>query len=154
MLEEANKLIAESCDQIKTLETENAKLKEEAGALEEKMKEKEERAKKVLTNARTKINKVEAEKKQLETKLQEVSNQEGKLGAFVAQIKSLKTAKQQEKENLLKEVEKLQQELVAVQLTVAYRSLYCRSVQPTLKSPSETSASASSSETIQVGRFC
>jgi len=139
--QEAEALIAQSAAEIESMTNELDEIKAENDALKTKMAEKEERAKKVLTNAKTKIQKVELENKELQKKLTASSEGAGELqsqvsqteemdamkAAFGAQINALKTAKEKaeeaksdeikEKERLMEEVEKLQQELTASQLS-------------------------------------
>ena len=67
-----HKLLEESVEKIRTLETEREKLKEENEELQKMSTLKEERAKAVLKTARAKIQKCEDEKKKLELELEQI----------------------------------------------------------------------------------
>jgi len=137
-LEEAHKLLEASQARLEELEGQLDEVKAEKEDLEKKFSEKEKRAKDVLSNARTRIQKVEDEKKKLQEDLDsmtagasdassndEIENQRQK--AIASSMQKLRQEKEKleaekseavaEKEKLMEQVEALQQELVAAQLS-------------------------------------
>lgn len=131
-LEEAQGLLEASQVRLGELEAHNEELKREKEDLAKAAEDKENRAKNVLKNARAKINKVEEEKKQLTESLEQLSSggsseEDLRRKAMASQLNSMRQDKErlegekneavQDKEKLMEEVEKLQQELVAAQLS-------------------------------------
>jgi len=132
-LEEAQGLLEASQIRLEELEAQNEELKKEKEELSKNSEEKESRAKNVLKNARAKINKVEEEKNELKAELEQLTaggsteEQDLRRKALASQLNSMRQDKEkleaekneaiQDKEKLMEEVEKLQQELVASQLS-------------------------------------
>jgi len=132
-LEEAQKLLEESQKRLSELETQIEEVKKENEVLVKSNRDQQVRAKDVLKNARTKIQKTEEEKTQLKQELEELTagssteEQDLRRKALASQLNSMRQDKDrfetekneavQEKEKLMEEVEKLQQELVASQLS-------------------------------------
>ena len=139
-LDEAHKLLEASQQRIEELEADLESTKKENEETNKKMSEKEARAKAVLTNAKTRIQKVEDEKNKLQKQLDEITSggsssdnaeEEFRKKALNSQINSLRADKERleteriesltEKEKLMEQVEALQQELVAAQLAAAQK---------------------------------
>ena len=133
--DETHKLLEESMERIGALEADSERLKAENIELKDTMNTKEERAKAVLKNARTKIQKCEDEKKELEAELERISagsaggaseEQDLRLKAIMSQLKSTKEDKEKlegelnmsqlEQQRLEEQVESLQADVAAAQL--------------------------------------